>query len=175
MPAEVRNQIYRYTLVEVTDFEDDDSWIVLDQSTAMQPALLRCCRQIREEAFSIYWEENAFWLVINDLKLAPQTGHWIWQHSRTGHPEPRADSTKMVWGNLLEWLHLHWQGDERFQQVGWGDNRDYPPVCGRDVACLKAFELVEECRGMDWARTKRILDLYGEAVEGKSRWDWAWE
>lgn len=51
LPPEIRNMIYRYTLVEGDIFVD---------TTVMQPALLQLNRQIRAESIQIYYKGNHF-------------------------------------------------------------------------------------------------------------------
>lgn len=71
LPAELRNNIYRYALIS-------KSRIALTDAAGGfrdPPALLRVCRQISEEAESIFWAENSFCLSLhyNDWQATLRT------------------------------------------------------------------------------------------------------
>lgn len=52
LPAELRNQKYRYTLLE------SDPISVATQTR--EPALLQVCRQIHTQSLKVYWDDNTF-------------------------------------------------------------------------------------------------------------------
>ncbi|KXT01876.1 hypothetical protein AC578_2158 [Pseudocercospora eumusae] len=56
LPAELRNNIYRYALISKSGI------VIKDAAGEVHnpPALLRVCRQINKEAESIFWAENSF-------------------------------------------------------------------------------------------------------------------
>lgn len=54
LAPELRNDIYRHVLVS------DAAIDIGSESSATQPSILQTCRQIREEAESIYYHENIF-------------------------------------------------------------------------------------------------------------------
>jgi len=81
LAAELRNKIYRYTIVppvlDVTDFRN-----------AGEPGLLAVCKQIRSEAINIYYRENNFrisitlhnpdeWLYFAGWQWRPHTLMWL--------------------------------------------------------------------------------------------------
>lgn len=63
LPPELRNHIYEFVLVS-----PDEALIMKNSSS---PALLRTCRQIREEASSLYYGQNIF-LITNAESLCIQ-------------------------------------------------------------------------------------------------------
>ena len=61
LPAELRLRIYDYALTE-------DTYVMLlndEGAKTGQPALLRTCRQIRNEALDLYYSSNVFALVVD--------------------------------------------------------------------------------------------------------------
>ena len=64
LPAELRNEIYRYAIIE-------DGQIEVTLEGPGEPELLRTCGEIRQEAITIYYTENHFVLQIEDWDGAP--------------------------------------------------------------------------------------------------------
>ena len=70
LPAEIRNQIYRAFLVrdhiELTTYPiPKGPGVGIANSHDVHPAaLLRCCRQIRNEAIAIFYKQNHFWILM---------------------------------------------------------------------------------------------------------------
>lgn len=62
LPAELRNQIYHYVVVDPERISIDLS--NLDGPNTKQPALTKVCRQVRAEAITIYYLDNKFNLTI---------------------------------------------------------------------------------------------------------------
>lgn len=67
LPGEMRNEIYRYVLVQDTPISTGISWSrsyfpVRDtyRLKGPQPAISRICRQVRLEALSVFYGENTF-------------------------------------------------------------------------------------------------------------------
>lgn len=87
MPAEIRNRIYHEVLVEEEDVEfysvlpnprqrwDDDVDLHFEAQNAVEPGLLRCCKQIRREARSIFFEMDTFDHVNREGIVEPQLDH----------------------------------------------------------------------------------------------------
>jgi hypothetical protein len=71
-PAELRNMIYEYNLVE-----PDGDFIGCQ---LYEPGLLRTYRIIREEASPMCFAQNRYCLHLTDNSwaLEPQLGHWFW-------------------------------------------------------------------------------------------------
>jgi hypothetical protein len=59
IPAELRNRIYRYAMIQ-------DGDLTVTPRGPSEPALLRTCYVVRDEACSIYYGENQFLLHIED-------------------------------------------------------------------------------------------------------------
>ena len=55
LPAELRNSVYSYALVESRNFD-----IQRSSTPPKEPDLLWTCRQIRKEAYGVYYGENKF-------------------------------------------------------------------------------------------------------------------
>ncbi|KAK3723932.1 hypothetical protein LTR37_001416 [Vermiconidia calcicola] len=64
LPAELRNQIYRYLLLP-----PGPGRVQIDGSRSHQPCLLRVCHMIRREGISIYYTDNTFTLVVQDFNV----------------------------------------------------------------------------------------------------------
>lgn len=105
IPGELRNQIYRYALLE-------DQLIKLNPQDHQLPGLLRTCRQIADEATDIYQTENNFQVDAWNMKLSiPENyaEHWMsslehchfWITMR-GAPD---------WENFWGWLRRYSTGE----------------------------------------------------------------
>ena len=98
LPAELRNRIYRLALLE------PDAIKINDSSTPQEPSLLSACRQIRQEAISIYYGENHFELQVADLD--PTTAQkWLSGSTlrlKSKHRYKIDNSNN--WKNLLRWI-----------------------------------------------------------------------
>jgi hypothetical protein len=80
LPAELRNRIYRLTLLE------PDAIKINDSSKPQEPSLLSACRQITQEAISIYYGEIHFDLRVTGLD--PTTAQ-KWLSGSTLRPESK--------------------------------------------------------------------------------------
>ena len=77
LPAELRNQIYRYVLVS------PDPITIPQNGRLPTPGLLLACRQIRRETAEIYWAENVFYAVVTDsMPIGPVI--WLEKHEGAG-------------------------------------------------------------------------------------------
>lgn len=63
LPAELRNEIYRYTVI-------DDSAIIIDVHGFREPHLFMACKEVRKEAAPIFYAENKFQIDIEDYGIA---------------------------------------------------------------------------------------------------------
>lgn len=70
LPAELRNQIYRYALVS------NGAIRIRRQEYKSHTALLKVCSQIRKEAIKIFFTENRFRSISNDHRLGT-TFKWM--------------------------------------------------------------------------------------------------
>src|ERR1700761_7255173 len=101
LPGELRNRVYRHALHQ-------PDGITIDSQNWLQPPMLLVCRQMREEAKSIFYKENDFSLHITGLKLTPQKEHWLWKGKINFQFE---FSGQAVWKNLLGWLEMYYKGE----------------------------------------------------------------
>ncbi|KAK5117158.1 hypothetical protein LTR85_008926 [Meristemomyces frigidus] len=158
LPAELRNQIYRYTLLS-------DDVIVIDGTNHDEPYLLHTSRQVRKEALSIYREENKFVIAVVDLRMELPASHWV---SRVPVKRRGLDvHGKLSWANLLQWLE---QYHSRQSNVGMGGNATYAMarVLGR------AFRIVEALIKTPWATVEEVLEQWrGTVVDMEGSWRWA--
>ena len=64
LPGELRNRIYRLCLVS-------EDHIIVTTTTFPEPRLLKTCKEIREEASTIYYGENQFEAWIHRYDSSP--------------------------------------------------------------------------------------------------------
>ncbi|KAF7194691.1 hypothetical protein HII31_03953 [Pseudocercospora fuligena] len=81
IPAELRNRIYREALVPKADTDRDTISISPGYDDTLrelppEPPLLRTCKQIREEATSIYEQENQFFVELEDFDVRNVQRWW---------------------------------------------------------------------------------------------------
>lgn len=160
MPAELRNRIYRDVLLE------DE--VTVDDNSHLQPGLLRACRQLRNEATRIYYEEKAFILRVFDLRLSIPSHHWLMVDvPRVPMPRMRLlVGGAMHWDNLVEWMkRLHGEPTP-CPAVG-------PEVISRVRAVSRALAIVFELRQVPWGTVLRALEHFKEAVEPTDG-SWTW-
>ncbi|KAK5117157.1 hypothetical protein LTR85_008925 [Meristemomyces frigidus] len=69
IPPELRNHIYRYA-------PTDSDLIQVNARNATRPDLLLTCRQLRQEASGIFFGENAFHVLVMDLKWPVPKDQW---------------------------------------------------------------------------------------------------
>ncbi|KAF2771265.1 hypothetical protein EJ03DRAFT_334934 [Teratosphaeria nubilosa] len=107
LPAELRNQIYRYTLLEKDSIDINTLPLTFPQT----PGLLGACRQTREECLGIYYEENIFRFVINNYDASLYI-KWC----TTFRAQRRAETSFKIrggghahWKNLLTWLEAYYR------------------------------------------------------------------
>jgi hypothetical protein len=98
LPPELRNTIYRFSLVGTEDI------IINDCNKPQSPSLLPTCRQIRQEAMEIYYQESEFHIMmVNYVSTTLQK----WCKSS----KQRASCNLYFhifqshnWSNLMEWV-----------------------------------------------------------------------
>lgn len=162
MPAELRNNIYRFTLCEHTT--------QITQTTFQQPALLATCRQTRKEASIIYYYENDFDIHVHNFD--PAVARSWHQHARPffrkqtpkssiifGTVDPRS------WTNLMRWIKLHVSREA----VGIAQCERNDPdsnVAGGAMKIARELYAVET----DWEMIEKVLEIY--KVSTKYTIDW---
>ena len=104
LPAELRNRIYRLTLLETQKI------VISDHHKAKEPGLLSACRQIRQETLTLYYHENVFNILIENHD-STTLQHWI----SGSKNRPMSNFYYLVepcynWTNLLGWVEATMSG-----------------------------------------------------------------
>ncbi|KAK4614235.1 hypothetical protein CLAFUW4_08767 [Fulvia fulva] len=166
LPAELRNTIYRYTLCA-----EEEIAITSDSNNCHQPALLRTCRQVRQEAAPIYYHENE--ITIDAPDFDPSLIIAFWQHA--GRHIPFDKRSKVLidigrnvrsWNNLLSWVKAFWDG--RVTYMVPGDPGDYEWNAGAG-----AFAIAIKVKAMKgaWADVEDWLEIYKMATNIMIGWE----
>jgi hypothetical protein len=110
MPEDCRNRILHFCLLQPT-------WVVVDSSKPDAPGLLRTCTQLRKEGTTMFYRENTFLLILENLAL-PQ-GHWIhWVAEVSNKPViTRIRERKEPPGSPQKWLSAFYNDKTRIQWV----------------------------------------------------------
>lgn len=104
LPPKMRNRIYRAALVS----DGRDILIRPSIKPAIEPALLRTCQQIRNEATEMYYQENTFRFCIRDNNAAILT-EWCSLSAHHFHANMYFRVTGSTnWRNLVDWLHAYY-------------------------------------------------------------------
>lgn len=154
LPAEIRNEIYRLSVVDVHPIQ-----LKPDNERGTQPGLLRCCRQIRHESLSIFLEENEFEVKIRKLKIEPQCDHWVWSAVLAKHKATIVLEGQCSWSNFKGWLKIFAEGRMRAGFVS-------DPTAGDAIidACAHMFTIVRSMRGLPWKKIERALEACRSAM-----------
>ena len=157
LPAELRNTIYRYALLEPDEIE-------VERQQHMQPALLRICRQVRSEASPMFYNENKFKAVSTDLSAIAPATHW----TNTKVSDSNLDIFAygdMSWANLKSWLKRYHAREIAGMGPG-GEQKRFEVVA-------RAFGMVEEMEEVQWSVVENVLEQFREAVAAKDgTWTW---
>ena len=153
LPAELRNTIYAYTLI------DGELCTSIAENEYSEPGLLQTCRQIRGEASPIF-HNRWFWLEAPNLEPCPQLAHRLWTKVPPhdiiiSHRGTLKFSVLKIW---LKWTHRCGLRPGAFVS----DNDE----C--EFAVRKLFEIAEEMSGHSWTTTERILELTRECLNAES-------
>ena len=154
LPGELRNHIYTYVLV-------DEDRIIIDRSRFVQPGLLRSCRQIREEARSIYYLNNAFGTSVRDL----DPYNLIAFKRQAGNFGPRTkteiviytwppEQGQLAWSNLMKWLEAYHNG----RAPGLRGKQEERSIRRRVVA--RAFDVIDTAERLPWEQAVKVLGVY---------------
>lgn len=182
LPGELRNRIYREVLVEAGDIEfysadpadQYEERTIFQEHNTVEPGLLRCNKQIRNEARPIFLEENDFEMTIQNGKLEPQLGHWFWRHDKARMGVSHTGG--VIWENLKVWLAAYWRGDishKRFKDVfsfhaGLDDDSDYRQA-------MRAFEMTTLMMSMRWETIEQVLDHYADGLASAGRYGYGFD
>lgn len=158
LPAELRNQIYHYAVVNLERILIDLS--NLDGTNTKQPALTKVCRQVRAEATTIYYLENRFNLTIPDDDGKRQLPFY-------NASQKHIDNNKInvsisgnggcSWANLMEWVKLCYD-----EVIMWrpGFPKQMFQEKDEDRLCrvrATVFETLEEMEDYDWEKIEAVL------------------
>lgn len=165
LPAELRNRIYRHALVK-------DHLISIQKHVELPlpPGLLQVNRQIRAEAYQIYYLENNFGFTIRDYDASTLI-RWCKVFTSIEHQKRCmlniAPSTNF--DNLLVWLRVF------FERKCGGIEVGKPGEGNRNVeAAASLFEMtarMQQIKGMSWSEVKELLEA---ARQGFAALDPAW-
>ena len=168
LPGELRNRIYRLVLIQ-------NKSIKISKGNFTEAPLLSVCRQIREEATSIFFFENEWSLDLKDWDhsfrfafldhIKARLGidddadiDWVWRNSGDMYNKT----------NLLRFIKmLH-------------ENQSVPGFCymadhysPATAALTGAFEIAKRMKKCSWKDIERVLDIYlHEVAKKKSGWTW---
>jgi hypothetical protein len=93
LPPETRNRMYRLVLVEADPNTIRSHPVRLAPTP---PALLQTCQQIRQEASSIYYQENLFRIHVHDFD-ATLAIRWMLQSRRSQPNDPEGCAPEEDW------------------------------------------------------------------------------
>lgn len=165
LPAELRNKIYEYALVE--------QWCIeIDRQNHLQPGLLRTCHQIRAEAIEMFYSENQFQLrVYFPPEVRPQVRHWLW--TKPGRDEHLVICRGYIlWRTLLTWLKPIHQGVIHVKKFEVWGRLDF------EVDAVNgALSIAKMYRGLSWQRTAHRLEGYRQSnpeIWRAMQLDYAW-
>ena len=152
IPPELRNKIYRFSLVNTGD-PFYTNWVDVNHYWPEQPALLQTCRQIKQEATSIYYEENEFFLCVGLLDNMPTSQHWILTQAPCHHVTVNlVCSDKVSWSGLNTWLRRYYEGGVSGLHTG-------------EPHLQYAFRIVKAMQDVPWSTVEKVLELYREVLE----------
>ncbi|KAK1063095.1 hypothetical protein LTR12_017342 [Friedmanniomyces endolithicus] len=147
LPAEIRNSIYDLILVR------EGRKRVLAPALPYDPALLRTCRQIRQEAQGIFLHQNTFYITVYNFHYTIPRTHWF--HLVAPHNRSvvlALETKKMQWEHLRDWLKAYHAGEATRLPV---PERYLAPDSYQVAA--RAFATVDRLGGVKW-------EVVGEAL-----------
>lgn len=161
LPAELRNEIYRYALVE--------GEITIGLAGLVQPGILRTCQQMRCEASGIYYQENNFTITIINLRSLVPARHWL---INAGLDEHRILELRggLNWSNLNAWLRDYHEAD-RYLKVLWNGDDGWAQY----KAVGNAFEIVDLMLDLPWSRVEAVLEKFREGLRATSYGSGGWK
>ena len=147
LPAELRNKIYDYALVEPDK-------IIVDEDLKL-PGLLFTCRQTLQESLGIYYG-NAFFLKIKDCNMRLLTAF----HKHKGNLAGIANvdlppfliwmrKQGVDWANLEDWCHSVWKRDLLASTGHWRTDNDHKVIIAAHQIALNSGS---------WESCKKQLD-----------------
>ncbi|PPJ56192.1 hypothetical protein CBER1_10342 [Cercospora berteroae] len=157
LPAELRNEIYRYALVQT-----DRIHITTNMAQPPpEPGILHVNRQARQEALAIYYHENHFRFDMYDLNASAYM-RWV-------RAEPVMRGRLSVWFKLyiptsadLAWQHfMVWMEAIHFRRVAHGpSSRRFPGKRAFRIVVGEMKEMAEVLKqqGLQWVQILKSLE-----------------
>ena len=168
LPAELRNMIYNYALIE-----DDDIEIHTSTPPPPQLVLLQVNRQMRNEAIKIYYTQNEFNWVIH----ACDASNYIkWSNSSRFRQMSNISLSfcgHRNWANLLRWIQAAYHGESPGPRCSTEDESD--EVVESDVMALQqAFDMMRILKShqMSWDQVVQCFEHMHKALKAT---DPGWE
>jgi hypothetical protein len=166
LPAELRNAIYEYALVEKNDVEINSDLKI--------PGLLQTSRQIRHESAKIWMLQNNFVACIYDcdatfLKRFYSVGGMLGD-TRRDFSLGLVLHGERSWTNLMDWCEALHKGGSWCLQMDEGAayHTDWTEI---EAVVAAAHELCITCRKLPWKQCEKALSGLRYAV-GKSEAGW---
>ena len=150
LPAEMRNRIYREVLV------DPECVFIEDAEDFQEPPLLQTCRQIRQEAITIYYRENYFCICAEGFNS--DRGYTWCQRARRHAPDLMRNTewcqheSNQRSADLRQWLQRAHEGS-----VPYGEWLE-PAWIGNE------FQIVKDLKDVSWTLVERVLKSYEASV-----------
>ncbi|KAK3686675.1 hypothetical protein LTR37_019606 [Vermiconidia calcicola] len=160
LPGELRNKIWRYTLVEPVK-------INVTTTGPGDPAVIRTCKSVRNEARAIYYRENDFRLHVRNYNGAAFLP-FFYQYARW----PKVTRSQVFfsmtglpnWDNLVAWLK---SSDTSVGTVPDLDN----PKSSIEHIVGGAMRIVDAMKYLPWQYKEEALQGFYQGLKGTcSRW-----
>lgn len=174
LSGELRNRIYEYTLCE-------EEPITIDRYNLEEPPLLLACKQIREEASSIYYGENDFEFEVPNFDLDVAIEYFRRPSALKYHndnrftvriyPDVPTGQITASWPNLLRWLRAYHDNKvPLFCGAGPKEEGHYDWEQFNVAEC--AFDTVQTLRdeGTRWEVIEEVLMYHKRATEAIMSW-----
>ncbi|KAK4549718.1 hypothetical protein LTR36_005019 [Oleoguttula mirabilis] len=170
LPAELRNEIYRCTLVEA------GGDIRIKKESFHEPALLYASKQVRSEALPVFYGKNTFDLFIVNFDSSVGV---LWHKKARKlaklhkvHVEARLSTAcNPNWSNLMLWLQRY-HAREVLSSL---NTRVVGNRMGDDekiTLLAQMFDTAKEFRDMPWARVEKNLLGFRRLLKLQHK-DWA--
>lgn len=166
LPPEMRNRIYRFTLVD--DVQPIPMPAAATESWPAEPALLQTCSQIRFEASSIYYKENKFSIHIANNDAARYIKRCKSSPARRNSEHGLVLDGAANWANLEGWVQAWWRCECDLpipapEQEGQGEGLHWVV---RLVVKLGGYDAE-----MPWETVKGMIgEVRGALGEADERW-----
>ncbi|EME44661.1 hypothetical protein DOTSEDRAFT_35045 [Dothistroma septosporum NZE10] len=165
LSAEMRNPIYRYTLIE------DQAVIMSVAHLPVEPGLLqhlssraeltthktKICLEIRQDALAIYYQENKLGFRILDFDADAYIKYCKSAQRRCNsnymlviwHPQAG------LWPNLLRWLEAYWREETEALEPAEENDFDSTKACAHLFGFVINFRIKK--RNASWKDVTRLL------------------